>query len=90
MLFYADFLHFKENTVSISGAPYLAFPRGPVPQHYDWLMEEMEENGDLLVEEVGGDHWGGEKLIAQRQPSVSGSRHGESGRSIVLLSDSRA
>ncbi|MDQ7792045.1 MAG: type II toxin-antitoxin system antitoxin SocA domain-containing protein [Candidatus Desulforudaceae bacterium] len=30
-LWYSDFLHFKRNTVSISGLSYVRAPFGPVP-----------------------------------------------------------
>ena len=47
LLFYSDFLNFKQSAVSISGAQYLAFERGPVPQHYDWITETLEQQGDI-------------------------------------------
>ena len=71
MLFYADFLHFKEHALSISGSPYLAFARGPVPEHYDRLTAALVESGDLGVEEKGGKTWTGEVLVAQRQADLA-------------------
>lgn len=52
LLFYADFSHFKHHGVSISGAPYLAFPHGPVLQHYPRIEDDLLESGELLVDEV--------------------------------------
>ena len=34
LLFYADFLHFRENHISITGSQYAALPYGPVPNDY--------------------------------------------------------
>ena len=52
LMFYADFSHFKHCGVSISGAPYLAFPHGPVLQHYPRIEDDLLESGELLAEEV--------------------------------------
>jgi len=51
LLFYSDFLNFKQSAVSMSGAQYLAFARGPVPQHYDWITEALEQQGDIRTME---------------------------------------
>ena len=72
LLFYADFGHFRDFGVSISGSPYLAMQFGPVPQHYDWIWEDLAEGGDLTAEELffkkGG---GGVRLCAKREPDFS-------------------
>ncbi len=72
LLFYADFLHFKQHQVSISGSPYLAFPYGPVPQHYPFVQAELRESQDLELREVffaSGES--GTVLTACRQPDLS-------------------
>lgn len=51
LLFYADFSHFKHNGVSISGAPYLAFPFGPVLRDCPRVEEDMLEGGELTADE---------------------------------------
>jgi putative zinc finger/helix-turn-helix YgiT family protein len=66
LLFYADFLHFKRHGVSISGSPYLAFPYGPVPDHYGTIRADLCESGALATREVYGPDWGGEILTAER------------------------
>ncbi|MBW1814118.1 MAG: SocA family protein, partial [Deltaproteobacteria bacterium] len=35
LLFYADFKHFKDYAVSITGAKYVHLPHGPVPDKYE-------------------------------------------------------
>ncbi|MBE0476747.1 MAG: DUF4065 domain-containing protein [Coriobacteriia bacterium] len=72
LLFFSDFLHFREQSVSISGSPYLAMPRGPVPEHYDWVIADLIEGGDLSAEEVYFESGAtGELLRPLREPDLS-------------------
>lgn len=72
LLFYADFLHFELHAISVTGTPYLAFQHGPVPAHYDRLLADMFEGGDLTKEEVDfPDGSGGERLHPEREPDLS-------------------
>lgn len=41
LLNYSDMLFFKENGISISGLKYAHFPYGPVPYHFDMIIERM-------------------------------------------------
>lgn len=41
-MFYADFLHYKQYGVSISGLSYRAIKYGPVPVHYDTIYDHIE------------------------------------------------
>ena len=47
LLWYCDFLHFKETSVSISGSQYLRFQYGPVPNNYDLITDIMQREGLL-------------------------------------------
>ncbi len=71
LLFYADFLNFKQSAVSISGAPYLAFQRGPVPQHYDWMTEDLEQRGEIQTTEWASGEKSGEIITALRPADMS-------------------
>ena len=42
LLWYCDFLHFKETSVSISGSHYLRFQYGPVPNNYERIIGIMQ------------------------------------------------
>lgn len=53
LLWYCDFLHFKETSVSITGAQYVHYPYGPVPKHYELVTGIMESEGLLDKNEVG-------------------------------------
>ncbi|MBR2811450.1 MAG: DUF4065 domain-containing protein [Solobacterium sp.] len=42
LLNYSDMLFYKENGISISGLKYAHLPYGPVPDHFDILIGQME------------------------------------------------
>ncbi|MBA7693286.1 hypothetical protein ES703_101865 [subsurface metagenome] len=46
LLWYCDFLHSKETSVSITGAQYIRLPFGPVPNNYERIIGIMQP--DLL------------------------------------------
>ena len=52
LLFYADFLHFRSETVSLTGAAYRRLPYGPAPADYGGLREQMELDRYVDIEEV--------------------------------------
>jgi len=70
LMFYADFLHYKEGKTSITGLAYAHLPHGPVPEHYERIRAHLEENGVLTMEERSGDNWSGEVLAAARPPKL--------------------
>ncbi len=72
LLFYADFKHFREYTVSITGARYARIPFGPAPDNYDYYFAALKGNGELRVEEVEyGENVTGEKFISEEKPDLS-------------------
>jgi putative zinc finger/helix-turn-helix YgiT family protein len=70
LLFYADFGFYRDHGVSITGSPYLALQHGPVPQHYDYILDDLNEGGDVSFEEVFFGSGGGIVLRAERQPDL--------------------
>lgn len=71
LLFYADFKHFKENTISITGARYYHLQYGPVPDDYDYYFAELERARLLdMIEEAFGNYTGF-KCITRNQPDLS-------------------
>jgi putative zinc finger/helix-turn-helix YgiT family protein len=53
LLFYADFKHFKEYSISITGARYAHLPYGPVPDQFEtWLNALFEYEPAIVKEEV--------------------------------------
>jgi len=59
---YCDFLHFKETSVSITGAQYVRLPLGPVPDHYELIFANMIHEGLLNKSEILYQTKGGERL----------------------------
>lgn len=51
-LFYADFKHFKEYTIGITGATYVHLPLGPVPNNYEVYLSSFVNEGYLGIEEI--------------------------------------
>lgn len=72
LLWYADFLNFKEYTVSISGSNYIHLPLGPVPDNYEWIIAAAIDKGLLCEEEVSyPDGKSGMQYTALENPDVS-------------------
>jgi len=71
LLFYADFKHFKEYAVSITGARYLHLQYGPVPDDYDYYFAELEREGSLQQLEVSLGGYTGFKCVTQDEPDLS-------------------
>lgn len=60
LLFYADFLRFKESCFSISGVRYKAIEMGPVPTNFQSIFEYLYNNGevDIYTTEFPGGYTG--------------------------------
>lgn len=59
LLFYADFKHFKDYSVSISGVKYIHLQYGPVPSNYEYFFADLVNEKDLEVQEIlFGDYYG--------------------------------
>ena len=52
LLWYADFLNFKEYSISISGSNYVHLPLGPVPDDYKWIVAAAIDESLLDEEEI--------------------------------------
>jgi transcriptional regulator with XRE-family HTH domain len=50
LMFYTDFLHYKNHCISITGSQYRALPYGPVPANYSSLIEYAESYGYIKTE----------------------------------------
>jgi putative zinc finger/helix-turn-helix YgiT family protein len=49
LLFYADFMHFKQTAYSITGLRYSAIDMGPVPDKFQALFEYIGETTDVRI-----------------------------------------
>ena len=70
LLFYADFKHFKEYSVSITGARYVHLQYGPVPDDYDYYFAELSREHYLDVEEEIFGNYTGFKCVARVEPDL--------------------
>ncbi|MGH9822964.1 MAG: Panacea domain-containing protein [Blastocatellia bacterium] len=69
LLWYGDFLHFSDHSVSISGAEYVHLPYGPVPDNYERYLYELCADGALLAtEKCFSPEYIGENITAVRKP----------------------
>ena len=71
LLFYADFKHFKEYTVSITGTRYAHIPFGPAPDNYDLLFAMLRRIGDIRSEEIHYPNYSGENILANTDPNLN-------------------
>jgi putative zinc finger/helix-turn-helix YgiT family protein len=71
LLFYADFKHFKDYTISITGARYAHIPFGPAPEKYSLYLATLFENGAIKVEEyVFSEDVIGEEFVSVKEPDL--------------------
>jgi DNA-binding transcriptional regulator YiaG/uncharacterized phage-associated protein len=49
LLFYSDFQHFKTTGFSISGISYRAIDMGPVPNNFQSLFEQVQQQGEVEI-----------------------------------------
>lgn len=70
LLFYADFLHFKEFGSSITGTQYARLPHGPVIDNYEIYLGIMVHKQRVSVVEKQFGEIIGEKIVANEQPSL--------------------
>jgi len=71
LLFYLDFKHFKEHSVSCTGLRYVHLPYGPVPNDFDAYFSYMTRKEMLRVEEVFFGDGSAEKLFAATEPRLA-------------------
>lgn len=55
LLWYCDFLHFKETSLSITGSQYVRLPLGPVPDNYELIIANMIHEGLIEKNEISFD-----------------------------------
>lgn len=71
LLFYADFKHFKEYTVSITGSRYASIPFGPAPNKWRYFFAYLIEEGALRADEVFYPDVIGEQFTSVKNPDLT-------------------
>ncbi len=70
LLFYADFKHFKDNVVPITGSRYAKITFGPAPDKWQHYFTMLIDEGVLRLYEIFYDEdVTGEKLTSQKSPN---------------------
>ena len=72
LLWYCDFLSFKETSVSIAGTRYACFRYGPVPEKYDLVIANMMSKGLIEKNEITFDRSRG--VVGEEISSLTESR----------------
>ncbi len=67
LLFYTDFVHYKNKVSSISGFRYSAIPLGPVPDNYEGIYNLIENKGEIDIDYQEND-WGPTKRFKNTVP----------------------
>lgn len=71
LLFYADFKHFKENAVSITGVRYAHRTHGPVPDKYEFFFASLTHSRQVEVEEIQVYQYIGENFVSTVEADLS-------------------
>lgn len=68
LLWYSDFLYFKRQTVSITGATYVKYPYGPVPKDHDIALAHLQHMNVIEVDELTNDEGWTMMMIKASEP----------------------
>lgn len=71
LLFYSDFLNYKETGFAISGCNYRAITLGPVPSHFSELFGLLEDQGFVQIEHEVLDRGVGERFVPAKDFDAS-------------------
>lgn len=72
LLFYADFLNYKFNSVSISGVKYAHAFHGPVPDKYEhYFATLIHDEKTIRIEEVNFGEYLGENFKSEEPPDLT-------------------
>lgn len=70
LLFYADFKHFKEYTVGITGMRYVHLKYGPVPDNYELFFLDLVRKNKLAKDEVVRGKYSGKEYRSTTAPDL--------------------
>jgi putative zinc finger/helix-turn-helix YgiT family protein len=71
LMFYADFLHCKEYSISITGTQYAHIPFGPAPNNFDIFYPVLIKQGLIEVHEIEYPEFTGEEYVSQKAPDLN-------------------
>ncbi|CAH1213289.1 hypothetical protein PAECIP111893_03663 [Paenibacillus plantiphilus] len=68
LMWYSDFLYFKRQTVSITGATYVKYPYGPVPKDHEIALAHLQHMNVIEVDERTNDEGWTMMMIQSSEP----------------------
>ncbi len=71
ILFYADFLAYRQHGTSITGQPYFKLPNGPAPRTLKPMIQQMESSGVCTELEVNYFGRTQRRIVARREPDFA-------------------
>jgi len=72
LLFYADFKHYQEYSVSINGCRYAHLPHGPVPKNFVLYFAALVDEESITIEEkIYAEDMIGEIFYPKKNPDIS-------------------
>lgn len=72
LLFYADFVHYRQYSISITGSCYAHLPYGPVPDNYETLLGLiLDKDKSIRIEEIWQYDFPGETYISNSPPDFT-------------------
>jgi DNA-binding transcriptional regulator YiaG/uncharacterized phage-associated protein len=89
LLFYADFLHFKQAGRSITGLRYVAIDFGPVPDHFSSLYEMITDEGLVKIEGIMTDYGFTERVVPGNNVKFEASAFSDSELEVLQIVHSR-
>jgi putative zinc finger/helix-turn-helix YgiT family protein len=71
LLFYSDFVHFNQYTVSITGTRYAKVPYGPAPNDFRIYYSSLIKQGSIKINEKIYTNFTGEEMVAVQEPELT-------------------
>lgn len=71
VLFYADFQSFLDTGESMTGETYVKFQHGPVSEHIQEIIAELEDEGTLATRETKHHGYQKKEYVALKEPDLS-------------------
>ncbi len=72
IMFFSDFASYRKHGRPVSGSKYIRLDRGPVPNDYNSIMQEMERNGLLETNSREVHKYVQKRPVAKRKADLNG------------------
>ena len=83
ILAFADFYSFFRHGRPVTGAEYMRLPNGPAPRRMKWLLTQMENDGEIVIQQIEDGKFVQQRVIPRR----SANRDLFTGREIEIVDE---